>query len=102
MRVDQRNRIESLEINPHTCGQLCQDHSLRKEQSQHLVLGQLDTYVEKMMFDFCAVLCLAAQSCPTLCNTMDHSPPGSSVTGDSPGKDTGVGCHALLQRIFPT
>ena len=23
-------------------------------------------------------------------------------TGDSPGKNTGVGCHALLQRIFPT
>ena len=22
--------------------------------------------------------------------------------GDSPGKNTGVGCHALLQRIFPT
>ena len=25
------------------------------------------------------------------------SPPGSSVQGDSPGKNTGVGCHALLQ-----
>ena len=42
------------------------------------------------------------QSCPTLCNPMDCSPPGSSVHGDSPGKNTGVGCHALLQRIFPT
>ena len=28
---------------------------------------------------------------------MDCSPPGSSVHGDSPGKNTGVGCHALLQ-----
>ena len=27
---------------------------------------------------------------------MDCSPPGSSVLGDSPGKNTGVGCHALL------
>ena len=27
---------------------------------------------------------------------------GTSVHGDSPGKNTGVGCHALLQRIFPT
>ena len=27
--------------------------------------------------------------------------PGSSVHGDSPGKNTGVGCHALLQGIFP-
>ena len=28
---------------------------------------------------------------------MDCSPPGSSVHGNSPGKNTGVGCHALLQ-----
>ena len=33
---------------------------------------------------------------------MDCSPPGSSVHGDSPGKNTGMGCHALLQGIFPT
>ena len=36
-----------------------------------------------------AVLCLVAQSCPTLCDPMDF-PPGSSVHGDSPGKNTGV------------
>ena len=29
-------------------------------------------------------------------------PPGSFVHRDSPGKNIGVGCHALLQRIFPT
>ena len=49
---------------------------------------------------FC--VCLVAQSWPTLCDTMDCSPPASSVHGDSPGKKTGVGCHALLQEIFPT
>jgi len=48
---------------------------------------------------FCAV---CAQLCLTLCDPMDCSPPGSSVHGDSPGKNTGVGCHALLQGIFPT
>ena len=48
------------------------------------------------------VLCLAAQLCPTLCNPMDWSSPGSSVHRDSPGKNTGLGCHALLQGIFPT
>ena len=47
-----------------------------------------------------AYLCLVAQSCLTICNPMDSSPPGSSVHGDSPGKNTGVGCHALLQGIF--
>ena len=30
-----------------------------------------------------------------------NSPPVSSVHGDAPGKNTGVGCHALLQGIFP-
>ena len=48
------------------------------------------------------MLCLVSQSCLTLCKTIDCSPPGSSVHGDSPGKNTGVGCHALLQGIFPT
>ena len=46
--------------------------------------------------------CLIANSCPTLCDPMDYSPPGSSVPWDSPGKNTGVGCHALLQGIFST
>ena len=36
------------------------------------------------------------------CDPTDSSPPGSSVHGDSPGKNPGVGCHALLQGIFPT
>ena len=42
-----------------------------------------------------AVLCLVAQSCPTLCDPMDCSPPGSSVHEGSPGKSTGVGCPLL-------
>ena len=42
------------------------------------------------------------KSCPTLYDPMDCSQPGSSVHGDSPGKNTGVGCHFLLQGIFPT
>ena len=33
---------------------------------------------------------------------MDCSPPGSSVHGNSPGKNTGVGYHALLLGMFPT
>ena len=52
-----------------------------------------------------AVLCnvlLVAQSCPTLCNCVDCSPPGSSVHEDSPGKNTREVCHTLLWGIFPT
>ena len=40
--------------------------------------------------------------CPTLCDPMDCNPPSSSACGDSPSKNTGVSCHALLQGIFPT
>ena len=36
-------------------------------------------------------------SCLTLCDRG----PGSSVHGDSPGKNTGVGCHALSQGLNP-
>ena len=43
------------------------------------------------------------QPCLTPCDPMDHSPTGSSVHGESPGKNTeSVSCHAFLQGIFPT
>ena len=48
------------------------------------------------------VLCLVAQSCLTHCDFMDRSLPGSSFHRDSPGKNTGVGCHTPLQGIFQT
>ena len=44
---------------------------------------------------------LIAQSCSIFCHPMDCSPAGS-VHGDSPGENTGKGCHTLLQGIFPT
>ena len=44
------------------------------------------------------MLCLVTQSY----DPMDCSTPGPSVHGDYPGKNTGVGCHALLQGIFST
>ena len=40
-----------------------------------------------------------AQSCPTLCDPMDTR---LLHPRDFLGKSTGVGCHFLLQRIFPT
>ena len=65
------------------------------------------------------------QSCPTLCDPIDGSPPGSAIPGilqseshsvmsdslgthglysswNSPGQNTGVGSLSLLQHIFPT
>ena len=45
---------------------------------------------------------LVTLSCPTFCDPKDYNPPGSSVHGDSPGKNTGMGCHVFLQEVFPT
>ena len=42
------------------------------------------------------------QSSLTLWDSVDHSLPGSSLHGILPGKNTGVGFHALLQGIFLT
>ena len=54
-------------------------------------------WVSKCYTDIQIMLCycLVAQSCLTLCDPMDCSPPGSPW--DFPGKNTGVGCHFLLQ-----
>jgi len=53
------------------------------------------------VLDPCQVLmCLVTQSCPTLCDPMDCSAPGSSVHGILQARR--VGCHSLLQGIFPT
>ena len=43
------------------------------------------------------VVMVLVAKCLTLCDPMDCNPPGSSAHGDSPGKNTGVGCHFLLQ-----
>ena len=43
-----------------------------------------------------------SQSCLSLCNHMDCGPPGFSVHGIFQMRSTGVHCHFLLQRIFPT
>ena len=53
----------------------------------------------------CVCVCaraLVAWSCPIPYDPIDWSPPGSSCLWDSPGKNTGVSCHFLLQGIFLT
>ena len=53
-----------------------------------------------------APLYLVIQPCLTPCDLMVSGPPGFTVglllSSSSPGKNTGVGCHALLQGILPT
>ena len=67
-----------------------------------LLLYSNMTDVCELLFYPISIQVLVAQSCLTLCDRRDCSPPGSSVHEIFPGKDTGVGCHFLLQGIFPT
>ena len=43
---------------------------------------------------------VVAQSCLTLSDPMDRSPPGSSACGIFPSKSTGVGCYCLLRTLY--
>ena len=64
---------------PHLC---CESCNINKAERQRILC-----------------MCPVVQSCPILCDPVECSPPNH---GDSPGKNTGVGCHALLRGIFPT
>ena len=49
------------------------------------------------------VMCVHAQSCPTVCDPMDWSSPTRLLCPwNFSGKSTRMGCHFLLQGIFPT
>ena len=48
---------------------------------------------EKILDSSCVCVCVVTQSCLALCNPLDYS---------LPGKNTGVGCHAVLKGIFLT
>ena len=52
-------------------------------------------------WDYMCVHAKSLQLCPILSNPMERSPPGSSVHGDSLGKNTGMSYHALLQGSNP-
>ena len=46
-------------------------------------------------------LCLVTRSCQTHCDPVNCSPPESSIHGDSPDKNTGVGSttHYLVSNV---
>ena len=46
-----------------------------------LVTGSQSAKNKELDVCVCVCVCVCAQSCPTLCNPMDCSPPGSSVHG---------------------
>ena len=50
-----------------------------------------------VFFTAAAAAAKSLQLCSTLCDPRDGSPPGSPCPWDSPDKNTGAGCHFLLQ-----
>ena len=68
-----------------------------------LVRSNLPTLLFHGLCFFCAYApVLSLRSCPSLCNPMNLWPAKLLHPWDFPGKNTGVGCHFLLQGIFPT
>ena len=71
---------------------------------EKLIPSRKDRY-KKIFFDTTVSASIAAaaakslQLCPTLCDPIDGSPLDSPGPRDSPGKNTGVGCHFLLQCV---
>ena len=53
----------------------------------------------KIHINIAAAAAKSLQSCPTLCDPIDGSPPRLPRPWDSPGKNTEVGCHFLLQSM---
>ena len=104
-----KNKKQWLQFSLHTTLILLIRH-LRLWEGMWLIPGHTQFYCDrKACHQHChsssSELCMLAkslQSWPTLCDPMDCSLLASSVRGILPGKNTGVDCHALLQRIFPT
>ena len=73
---------------------------------ENLAISQISSLQIKSLLYKCQlsqytkVVCLVAQSCLTLCDPMDCSSPGSSVHGDSPGKNTGMAAMLSFRRSF--
>ena len=80
---------------------LCHSGSQHRDLLPVLWKHQVSMFPSQERLTSIVVLCLVAQSCLTLWDPMDCSPPGSSVHGNSPSKSIGMGCHALLQGFFP-
>ena len=77
-------------------------HSRLKHKKKCITEGKIEVSKHSCSHDVTACV-LSCFSHAQPYDPMDHSPPGASVHGIlSPGKNTGMSCHALLQGIFLT
>ena len=73
--------------------------SEKRARGKHFLKCALYSVLVVITFCFkCVLICSFVSSSLW---PMDCRPPGFFVHGESPAKNTGVGCHALLQGIFP-
>ena len=83
---------------------------MEKKEPSYIVGGNVNSYnkyeeqygvfFKKLRIELSCVCVKSLQSCPVLCDSMDCSPPDSSVHGDSPGKNAGGVIIPFLQGIF--
>ena len=71
-------------------------HATQASIQQHMLGAQ------KCFLNECVHVCQVASVVSDCATLWMVAPPGSSVHGDSLGKNTGIGCQALLRRIFLT
>ena len=72
----------------------------RKKKNFNNRATDYDIDIYKMLFkNNTAAAAKSLQWCPTLYDPIDGTPPGYPRPWDSPGKNTGVGCHFLLQYM---
>ena len=67
-------------------------------QIMHMTHAKTSVQGQSLKDSVCVCVCVHSVM-SHFCHPMDYSLPGYSVH-DSPGKNTGVGCHFLLQEIF--
>ena len=101
-KFDFKNILVYSSMNLSTCIDLCNQHHKQDIENQKKPLSSYNFVVTPLICSpsLYMVRAKSLQSCSTLCDPMECSLLGSSVHGDSPGKNTGLGCHHLLQYFF--
>ena len=67
----------------------------------HIILPNCTSWYSTLSILDTTVHAMLLQLCLTLCDSMDCSPPGPFVHGILQARILELGCHALLQGIFP-
>ena len=82
----------------HANSELYSIHTTEKNLKQYIYI-YIHTHTHTHIHNCC--YCLVAKSCLTLCNPLNYRPTRLLCPWDFPGNNIGVGCHFLLQGIFP-